>query len=863
MNINDSLMNYILNKNSVNKNEAKDKKENNSETNTLILNSANVYSFEIKNIYEQIECLSLRDSFIKNISFILNLPYIYYLDLFGNPIENYKPLIKIGTFGFLCISPPLNYFEKQILALKSLNIVILQAEIKDKGIYNNFLMRNPNILVLNNTIIDFGKKIRTFYAMINFRYYIQNFLLEKDDFPMTNNDNNNDNTNINSNMNGNNNKSARKSITSDALYNRDIFLEKRLKTKKKKAKNPKCLEIIKFYDEYNRNLFEIFKNNKNNFNQDILCVEEKKKFLIIYNTFNYIGQFFSKNNNYYKLNSKKNKNNNTDEDNDNDNLSLNYPNINIEMFTYLNLLQYKEFVLSIIILYLFSILSKGITNYLILLIFKKTDYYNSSYKNKNLVENDLKHLLDIDKSFLFAFYFKIYDILFEAKGKNIDLNKLYDIQDRLKMIIIADKINEILSHQESFITNYKLNTDLSQKNKIITKDFIRFLFDIKIFHKIFNIIQFVNDFIIFNNLISKLGHDFPEDMQFFTEVQGLLLSNFDKSNEIKESMADKNYNKIQITNLINNKFFFQNQNFNRANNNNTLTLFNFRRKTFFPNKKRINMVENLKPFNELKKEREELIKQNYINKALKSFFTVINKNTKKENKENYTNSVNNNKINIKNLKLNNFIIKKHKYKRNSSNHYELENTNMKKIDLYKTYSYNNKNNKEENIINNRYKLGKIINNLSNINKFKILSSKVKEEKINLNNRNMFQQLKNKNLFNNDILSNHIKTLEINNKNDNLNCLNIREMVNKNKKNNKLFLSYDINNKKKFIKETNQYTITINKKEKKIKYSLRIFKKGKIFKNTNNDYNLEDVKMNLKELNSIGSNPFNIIGKKAF
>ena len=45
MNINDSLMNYILNKNSLNKNETKDKKENNSETNTLILNSANVYSF--------------------------------------------------------------------------------------------------------------------------------------------------------------------------------------------------------------------------------------------------------------------------------------------------------------------------------------------------------------------------------------------------------------------------------------------------------------------------------------------------------------------------------------------------------------------------------------------------------------------------------------------------------------------------------------------------------------------------------------------------------------------------------------------------------------------------------------------------
>ena len=564
MDINDHLINFILNKNNDKNKESKTKNEKPLIINTLILNSANIYSFEIKNIYQQIECLSLRDSFLKNISFILNLPNIYYLDLYGNPIENYKPLIKIGTFGFLCISPPLNYFEKQILSLKSLNVIILQAEIKDKGIYNNFLLRNPNILVLNNTIIDFGKKIRTFNAMINFRYYIQNFLMEQDDFPNINNNNNNK-------------KTTPKSINSDALNNRDIFLEKRLKTKQKKVVNKKCLEIIKFYDEYNKNLFEIYKNNKMNFNQDILCVEEKKKFLMIYNAFNYIGNFFSKNNNYYIYKSKTNLN---------ENLSSNYPNINIEIFNNLKFLQYKEFVLSIIILYLFSILSKGITYFLILLIFKKTDYYNANNKNKTLVESDLKLLLDIDKSFLFAFYFKIYDILFEATGKNMDLNKLYEIQDRLKMIIIADKINEILSHQKNFINNYKMNTDFMQKNKIINKDFIRFLFDIKIFHKIFNIIQFVNDFIIFNNLITKLGHDFPEDMHFFTEVQGLILINFDKSNEIKESMADKNYNKIQINNLLNNKFFFKNQNYNRNKQNNSLTLYNYKHKIFYPNKKK-------------------------------------------------------------------------------------------------------------------------------------------------------------------------------------------------------------------------------------------------------------------------------------
>ena len=832
MDINDHLINYLLNKNSLTDKKDKEEKEQNSCINTLILNSANIYSFEIKNIYNQIECLSLRDSFIKNIYFLLNLPNIYYLDLFGNPIENYKPLIKIGTFGFLCISPPLNYFEKQILSLKSLNIVILEAEIKDKGIFNNFLMRNPNILVMNNTIIDFGKKIRTFYTMINFRYYIQNFLMDKDD---------DDDKPTKDKNEGGRNSSQRKS--SYMLNNRDLFLEKRLKARKKKVINKKCLEIIKFYEEYNKNLFEIFKNNKTSFDQDILCVEEKKKFLMIYNTFNYIGHFFSQNSNYFKYNSKKNKYN------ENEDLSIIYPNINIEMFTYLNFLQYKEFVLSVIILYLFSILSKGITYYLILLIFKKTDYYNYNSKNKNLVESDIKALLNIDKTFLFAFYYKLYDVLFEATGKNVlNLNKLYDIQDRLKMILIADKINEILSHQENFINNYKINTDLSQKNKIITKDFIHFLFDIKIFHKIFNIIQFVNDFIIYNNLMTILGHDFPEDMQFFTEVQGLLLINFDRNNEIKESMADKNYNKIQITNLLNNKFFFQNQNYHRSNQNNSITYFNFKRKTFYPNKERMNLVENLKPFNEIKKEKEELIKQNYINNVLNSFFKVINKNT-----------ITNNKKNATNLKLNNFLFNNYSHKRNKSNQNDLMNNKLS--NLYKTYSYNR--NKEIIIKENFNESGN-----NSLNKFKLLSSPIKTHKqYNLKSINYYHELKNKNLFNNYLISNHIYIMDKKTQKQNkeekkdLNRLNIRELVNKNKRNNLLF-SYDFSKKNKH-KETNQYALTINKKSKKNQYSLRIFKRGKIFKNNYNNnelISLEKIKQNLKELNSMRHHPSNYMEK---
>ena len=848
MNINDHLMIYIL----TNKNgKSNEKKENNGTINTIIFNSSQIYSYEIKNIY-QIECLSLRNNFIKNISFLLNLPNLYYLDLYGNPIENYKPIIKLGTFGYLSISPPLNYFEKQILSLKSLNIVIFQAEIKDRGIYNNFLMRNPNILVFNNTIIDFGKKIRTFCTMMNFRYYIQNILMDKDELPMLNNSNN---TNKNNSNNIKGGVSPRKSISIDTLTNRDNFLQKRLKIRKKDCLNKKCIEIVEFYEEYNKILFGIFKNNKSNFDQDILCIEEKKKFIMIYNTFNYIGRFFSKNNNYYKYHPKKN----SIGIDINEISANNYPNINIEMFTYLNLLQYKEFVLSILILYLFSILSKGITYDLILSIFKKTNYYNENNKNKYVIESGLKSLLDIEKSFLFAFYYKIYDILFEVSGKNIDLNKLYEIQDRLKLVVIADKINEVLSHQENFITKYKSNSDLWQKNKIISKDFIKFLFNAKIFHKIFNIIQFVNDFIIYNNLIDKLGHDFPEDMQFFTEIQGLILNNFDKNNEMKESMADKNYNKIQISSLLNNKFFFKNENYFRTNQNISSSFFSHKHKTFYPNKKRINNIENLKSSNEIRKEKVEMIKQNYINNALNSFFQVINTNTNTNknnnnsiNNKNNSNFNNSNRIYIDNLKLNNFLnnnsIIKKRHKRNNSN--EDLFVNMQKHDILKTFTIiDHKYNKA-----NEEKFNKSDRTIKNLNKLKLFSSSssIKPKKTNIKNINT------KNILKNDFLSNQFNFSDrkniTKNKSESLN-----DTINSNRitvKKNNLMSSYDKNNK---IKYVNQFTLTINKKEKKHPCSFRIIKKDKIISSLNN-FQIDNMKLKLIKNASKEFNPFSIINK---
>jgi len=425
--------------------------------------------------------------------------------------------------------------------------------------------------------------------------------------------------------------------------------------------------------------------------------------------------------------------------------------------------------------------------------------------------------------------------------------------------VIADKINEVLSHQENFITKYKSNSDLWQKNKIISKDFIKFLFNAKIFHKIFNIIQFVNDFIIYNNLLDKLGHDFPEDMQFFTEIQGLILNNFDKNNEMKESMADKNYNKIQISSLLNNKFFFKNENYFRTNQNISSSFFSHKHKTFYPNKKRINNIENLKSSNEIRKEKVEMIKQNYINNALNSFFQVINTNTNtnknnniSNNNKNISNFNNSNRIYIDNLKLNYFLnnnsIIKKRHKRNNSN--EDLFVNMQKHDILKTFTIiDHKYNKA-----NEEKFNKSDRTIKNLNKLKLFSSSssIKPKKANIKNINT------KNLLKNDFLSNQFNFSDRKNITKNK-SKSLNDTINSNRitvKKNNLMSSYDKNNK---IKYVNQFTLTINKKEKKHPCSFRIIKKDKIISSLNN-FQIDNMKLKLIKNASKEFNPFSIINK---
>ena len=142
----------------------------NKKLNTLILDIAKIHSLNFKIEWRQIEYLSLRDSLVKNINFLENLPNIYYLDLYQNPIENYTPLMEARTFGFLSFSSPESYLEKKILCLHNLNAITIKVEIKDRSNYQSFIFKNPNVLIMNNSIIEFSFKIFFLKLIQKFKY---------------------------------------------------------------------------------------------------------------------------------------------------------------------------------------------------------------------------------------------------------------------------------------------------------------------------------------------------------------------------------------------------------------------------------------------------------------------------------------------------------------------------------------------------------------------------------------------------------------------------------------------------------------------------------------------------------------------
>ena len=104
--------------------------------------------------------------------------------------------------------------------------------------------------------------------------------------------------------------------------------------------------------------------------------------------------------------------------------------IDIQIFECMEFLQYKEFVLSVILLYLLSVFSKDISLYLISLIFRKTKYFYEHEEHKSKVNETIESLFYLNKVYLFSYYYKIYDVLFGNTEGMFNNENLYNIKKR-------------------------------------------------------------------------------------------------------------------------------------------------------------------------------------------------------------------------------------------------------------------------------------------------------------------------------------------------------------------------------------------------------------------------------------------------
>ena len=787
-NINDHQLELILNLKSISKTDNhnntilnKSDKENKNEINTLILDLAKIYTVDIKNKWLQIEYLSLRNSLIKNIEFIINMPNLFYLDVFQNPIETYTPLTS-STYGFLCFSPPLNYFEQKILSIEKLNAIFLVADIKDISIKKSFLQKNPNIMVLNDEIIGFEYKIKLYTSNQGQKSFLNedeknNLLFDKNH------------------------------------YQRDrFFTHKFTVINKEGCTNEKIKEIEKFIQDYNNRMLYFQKNGRINFNQLKVNLEEKKKLISICDCYLNILAYNNINNNYFKYFPTKEKINKQIIEM----ASLKHHKVNIEIFYHVKVPSLKEFLLSDLILHIFKILSKDISFELLKLILLKSNYYKDNIEGKANLDNDILNILNLQTNLLICLYYKIYDIMFGIYSNK----KLSDIQLKLQMNGITDKVMDVIIHQNNFLKEIKNNTDPFKKGKIITQELILYLEQNDIFNNLLMIIQYVYDYMIYNSIQKDLALKNSNDLQFFVDIKNYMYYSIDKKQADIQSMAEKNYNKIQMKSLFSNKYFFDTENYMKTTQCFTNVFLNYKHGTFYPDKNKLNKIKKIKNEDDIKIEENEKIKKMYVQNNLKSFFNIIKENKRIESnrtteifKPKFVQSkLSGNKVNIKINTVYNFnkyhnhtknnTPKRHKNKTNNFNRRIIDDTNFElvkrspeKLLGYKTSSnfvslYSNRNrllnntetltelNLNNNFNNETNKNINVINN-NNSNK-KETSSPLKTE---YNTNKNFFKISSDNFFKKNIKSNKLNYLKLNSMSEVLNNFDLcdKEVIERLKK----------------------------------------------------------------------------------
>ena len=546
---------------------------NSSNISNLLYNSSDPF---INECYKNLEYLSITDNYIKNIDFIINLPNLFYLDLYHNPLEDLTALNNKNIFGYLRLSIEL-YNERKILNIHNLQCGILDVELKQKKYLKIFNTHSNHVCMLNNQIQYFIDQIRDAEERLKTNYNTIKKSFKK-----------NDQRTISSHSNSNseliNVEGQKESNTRNLLMNSVVSvvnLNSEIKNKiipEKPIENivqthPFLLKIKEYFDnqekeiksklvsENNNNAFdkkrktfclvnnEFFKSKNLENNMEYLN-NEKEKLILIFNIYKKLSLFNKERNSniYYIGNTSRiltNKNI--------DNISVR------ELCTILNR-QSLNIRSSIIILisfvfYIIGTISEKMFQALMNFIFEKYYGFDENKKPPDFSNFGNIHYL--------VFYYSTFDYIYNRikdLEKNINIEKYKDILNVLKMEKLILKSNYLYKKiNENKLRDNNIEFCQFKKTRILKE--IRAIKELKINKEFLILIQFLIDYIIFEKIEKIIiNNSYPGEYSYLIELKETIeetefqINNINFISSLSLSALKYERNKKE---RIFNKFYFE------------------------------------------------------------------------------------------------------------------------------------------------------------------------------------------------------------------------------------------------------------------------------------------------------------------
>ena len=632
------------------------KKEENYENYSkkiIILNESNISNFIYNSInpkivmcFNNLKYLSITNNYLINLDFILGMPDLIYLDVFGNPLDDFSSLNKKNIFGYLRLSMD-KFQENKILNLSGLSCAILDIEIKDRITMKLFRINNPNILMINNEIIYYIdrlsniKRKTTKIKRINQPDYLfpnkRNIDIDLNDIKSTKYlsikyiGSHLINLSKKSRPNTPNSSSSSQKNSEDG--NKDKI--------KVEIKDSFLLDIKRYFEELDQILDKISKKIKRRItpsdlkNDNLYLNIEKKRLLLLYQTYMELSIFNDekKEGNYYSKNDNSlNCNKFTD--------SIKIYEIK-KYFKCINInIRFGLIILTTILFYTLNLISMKLSITIIHYILLKYYKFDEHKQIPNIKTFGNFHYLCYYIDNLEDFKHKL---KFADKSQVEHYKNILNILDNQKLILMSNFLKKKKEENENK-TSKILTNDNSAKNKV--SSILLFVKEINLDKDILVLIEFFCDFIKFENMEQiVINGSLNDEYSSIIEIKEILEQiELEKNNLNVKDLSNEKYYKNKLERIFN-KFYFENKKIKEVQNK------NFKN---FENEKltstQFNLLEFIMNWNKNYKKSDQISVKNCL---------TIDKIKIRKNEKRYGDNNNNNSTkqysNTKNIQINQVI----------------------------------------------------------------------------------------------------------------------------------------------------------------------------------------------------------------